>query len=286
MITQFKHHFTHPLIAIGHSIGGLELIQLSLIHPTLFTSLILLDPVLVSNPADGNAFALPAFTLKRPQILPSRDIARIGFSNAFKRWDPRVLDLFMEYGLRDRKNNDGKGEVEMIVGRYPELSGYIRTPHMQGRDESTLSKDMDDIEWTRQIIRVYASMKTIAPSTLILAGGNSVTSRKEVREDWEKNYGSNDDFRNPGQRRNVVVDVIENGSHFFPFDDPKDVASRTGKWIESMVDENSVFAKEKKSVREWRALKFEEKEQYIEGWMGEQKVKLFSAMKKHKKSKL
>jgi hypothetical protein len=187
----------------------------------------------------------------------------------------------MKYGLKDRNNDDGEGEVEMVVGRYQELSSYIRPPHMQGRDASTLPGD-GEIEWCRQPVRAHAFMKMIAPPTLIVAGGNSVTSRQEVRDDWEKNYGINDDFRNPGQKRKFKIDVVGNGSHFFPFDDPNDVADRLGGWIEGVVGEKSVFKKEWESVKDWRALSEEEKEKYVNGWMAEQKVKLYS----HKNSKL
>lgn len=281
MINTFSKQFTSPILGIGHSIGATNLTQLSIIHPTLFTSLILMDPILVSNPGDGNAFALPAFTLKRPQTMPTRDLARMGFSRAFKRWDPRVLGLFMKYGLRDRNNDDGEGEVEMVAARYQELSSYIRPPHMQGREDSTLPTD-GEIEWCRQPVRAHAFMKMIAPPTLIVAGGNSVTSRKEVRSDWEKNYGNNHEFRNPGQHRKFKIDVVKDGSHFFPFDDPTDVAGRVGGWIEDVVGKNSVFERERKSVEDWRALSEEEKEKYVNGWMAEQKVKLYT----HKNSKL
>lgn len=244
-----------------------------------------MDPILVSNPGDGNAHALPAFTLKRPQVMPSRDLARMGFSRAFKKWDPRVLDLFMEHGLKDRSNEDGEGEVEMVAGRSSELANYIRPTHMQGRTEDSMTKG-DEIEWCRTPIRTYAYMPMIAPPSLIVAGGNSVTSRKEIREDWERNYGRNDNFRNPGQVRNVVVDVVRDGSHFFPFEDPKDVADRIGGWVESMVGEGSRFERERKSVAEWRGLQDGERKNIIDGWMGEQKVKLMKQMSTRSTSKL
>ena len=74
--------------------------HLSLMHPSLFEAIILVDPVIQrENPS--RKYALPS-TYRR-DIWPSRKEAAEKFqSSAFYRaWDPRVLDKWVEYGLRD-----------------------------------------------------------------------------------------------------------------------------------------------------------------------------------------
>ena len=103
MVNHFRSQMPRPMIGIGHSMGGHNIVDLSLIHPRLFTSIILLDPVLQRlASARGNFMPAYASTLRR-DIWPSREAAAKSFrSKAFyKRWDPRALDLWIKHGLRE-----------------------------------------------------------------------------------------------------------------------------------------------------------------------------------------
>ncbi|UKZ67697.1 uncharacterized protein TrAtP1_008854 [Trichoderma atroviride] len=103
-----------PLIAMGHSFGANALTNVALMHPRLFTGFIMLDPVIARfagaphHPQNQQqlpeAFPNPAsLSITRRDTWPSRAAAREAFlSRPFYRdWDPRVLDLFVQYGLRD-----------------------------------------------------------------------------------------------------------------------------------------------------------------------------------------
>ena len=46
MVNHFRHSMPRPIVGIGHSMGGNNLVNLSLMHNRLFTSLILIDPVI------------------------------------------------------------------------------------------------------------------------------------------------------------------------------------------------------------------------------------------------
>ncbi|KAF1989385.1 alpha/beta-hydrolase [Aulographum hederae CBS 113979] len=103
MINHFRAQMPLPLIGLGHSMGGCQLVNLSLMHPRLFTTLILVDPVIQSRVSPKGNFA-PAFaSARRRDRWPSRSAAKTAFlkSPFYRAWDPRVLDLWIRFGLRE-----------------------------------------------------------------------------------------------------------------------------------------------------------------------------------------
>ncbi|KAJ9630805.1 hypothetical protein H2203_001330 [Taxawa tesnikishii (nom. ined.)] len=103
MINHFRAQMPRPIVGIGHSMGGSHLVNLSFIHPRLFSTLVLIDPVMQRVASvTGNFAPAQASTLRRDR-WPSRAAARAAFqrSKFYQTWDPRVLDLWISYGLRD-----------------------------------------------------------------------------------------------------------------------------------------------------------------------------------------
>ena len=103
MVNHFREHMKRPIIGIGHSMGGNNLVNLSLMHPRLFASLILIDPVIQRYPSvDGNYGPAKA-SVGRREVWPSRSEAerKLKGSKFYQAWDPRVLDHWLQYGLRD-----------------------------------------------------------------------------------------------------------------------------------------------------------------------------------------
>ena len=103
MVNHFRKHMKRPIIGIGHSMGGNNLVNLSLIHPRLFTSLILIDPVIHRIPSVSGNFGPAKASVNRREIWPSRQAAaaKLKSSKFYKAWDPRVLDKWIKYGLRE-----------------------------------------------------------------------------------------------------------------------------------------------------------------------------------------
>lgn len=87
-------------------------------HPRLFTTLILIDPVIQRLPnRQGNFGPAKASTVRRDR-WPSRQAARQAFAKSkfYQTWDPRVLDLWIEHGLR-----------ELPTALYPEATAASST---------------------------------------------------------------------------------------------------------------------------------------------------------------
>ncbi|KAL3479959.1 Alpha/beta hydrolase family-domain-containing protein [Aspergillus californicus] len=141
MINQFQGLIPQPVVGIGHSMGGMQLAHLSLMHPSLFASLILMDPVIQrQNP--GREFA-QASTYRR-DIWPSREAAIEKFKSSafYKTWDPRVFDKWGQYGLRNLptplypnpgETGFGPDAVTLTTTKSQELFFYVRPSYIDER---------------------------------------------------------------------------------------------------------------------------------------------------------
>lgn len=73
--------------------------------PTLnFASLILADPMLLRKPLPGEPqLDLATGAAKRRDIWPNREEALKSLRSrpSFKIWDPRILELYVEHGMRE-----------------------------------------------------------------------------------------------------------------------------------------------------------------------------------------
>jgi pimeloyl-ACP methyl ester carboxylesterase len=103
MVNHFRRQITQPIIGVGHSMGGCHLVNLALMHPRLFTTLILMDPVIQRLPSRQGNFGPAKASTSRRDRWPSRKAAEASFkrSKFYQTWDPRVLDLWIKHGLRD-----------------------------------------------------------------------------------------------------------------------------------------------------------------------------------------
>lgn len=101
----FRTQMPRPLIGIGHSFGGNIIVNLSLIHPRLFTALVMIDPVITRNIKVGPlyGFATMRASAGRRDLWPSRDEAEKGVrrNKFYSTWDPRAVDRLVEFGFRE-----------------------------------------------------------------------------------------------------------------------------------------------------------------------------------------
>ena len=83
--------------------GGCQIANLALIHPRLFETLILVDPVIQRYVSfTGNVGPAYASAMRRDR-WPSRDAAATAMkrNKFYQTWDQRVFDRWIQYGLRD-----------------------------------------------------------------------------------------------------------------------------------------------------------------------------------------
>ncbi|CAE6467964.1 unnamed protein product [Rhizoctonia solani] len=107
------------IIGIGHSFGGCTLARMVIDSPKLFSSLILLDPVIYPSYAvrGPGIDALTKGALVRRDHWPDRESAKAGLLNSpfFQAWHPDVLADYVKYGIVE----DGQG-VRLKCSGYQE----------------------------------------------------------------------------------------------------------------------------------------------------------------------
>ena len=129
MVNLFRDQMSQPIVGIGHSMGATALLELAHIHPRLFSSLVLTDPIigptLTAGAILGNASS------HRPDLWQSREEAEKAFTSAktMKKWDPRVLQLWLDYGLRDTPTlvHPEPGKVTLRTPKANEAWSYLRS---------------------------------------------------------------------------------------------------------------------------------------------------------------
>ncbi|CAG8485367.1 6431_t:CDS:2 [Funneliformis caledonium] len=113
-----------PIVGIGHSLGGTATFMAELIRPGTFSCIVAIDPAI--SPATLN-YAMATPTLKRKDTWENREAAKESFlkNKFFKTWDPKVLDLYVEYGLRDLSN----GQVTLKCSKFQEHYTFVHDIH-------------------------------------------------------------------------------------------------------------------------------------------------------------
>ncbi|KAJ7320733.1 alpha/beta-hydrolase [Mycena albidolilacea] len=143
------------VVSVGHSAGACVQVLSTISNSSEvlpYSSMILVEPTLMTKKILAEGFdQLSELTRimdavkKRRDIWESREIALVWFSKRlpWKRWDTRILDAFIQYGLRDLPTAtypDRTTGVTLSCTREQETVGYIY--HQDGVDANERLKDI------------------------------------------------------------------------------------------------------------------------------------------------
>ncbi|CAG8899638.1 unnamed protein product [Penicillium egyptiacum] len=260
MINQFRHEMPRPIIRVGHSMGATQLTMLSLVHPRLFTSLVLMEPALTTTIWPHQLFVL--LTLKRRDTWPSKSEAIESAAKSYARWDSRVLKRWNEHGYRNLQTvspqTDGEskpfdGPVTLTTSIYQEAMVYLR-PDFMGHTTSALADSTkapphdplmypDIIDPPRPARPFYRSearialnmLKHIRPPVFYLFGGESqVTTPKDQAQILERTgagIGGSGGVKHSQVEKTVMLDC----GHMVPMENVNESASLIGTWVGQSV---------------------------------------------------
>lgn len=191
-------HVREPVVALGHSLGGMLCALAAADRSDLISTLVLLDPVVFSGGHGAvwgwmkrfgmaRGFPLVRGAERRRDVWPDRGAVRMSWADksVFRRWDPRVFEDYLEHGVVERP--DGS-----LVLRYPKAW------------EARIFEVCPHDEWSR--------LRRISSPVLVVRGERSDTllpaaARRLARE-------------LPDAR---VID-LKGTSHFLPMERPEEVA--------------------------------------------------------------
>jgi len=193
-----ESHDQFPVVAVGHSLGGMLCALASADRPDLFSALVLLDPVVFTGVQSfgwgwmkrlgmEQRFHLVRGALRRRDAWPDRAAARASWSGktAFEHWDPGVFEDYLKCGLVTRPD----GTVAL---RYPK------------RWEARIFEVCPHDEWS--------ILRRISVPVLVIRGETSDTLLPNAAQRMSREL--------PDAR---VVD-LEGTSHFLPMEKPGEIA--------------------------------------------------------------
>jgi pimeloyl-ACP methyl ester carboxylesterase len=257
-----------PFVGIGHSMGGNNLTNVALMHPRLFESLILLDPVIAPfiSPR-GNISPAQSSVLRRDR-WPSRQVALESFkrSKFYQAWDPRVLNLWVKYGLRDLPTKlypdtvsptlpyDSSGnDVTLTTTKHQEVFTFLRPTSIEyfgsteGMSQSEIAElkeilypDLDK-RWEGNFyrpepVRTFENLQFVRPSVLYIFGETSPLSSIRSRTEKLSNTGIGAGGSGGVQKKRVKDVIIKDTGHLIPMEKVSETAKTCSDWIASEME--------------------------------------------------
>jgi pimeloyl-ACP methyl ester carboxylesterase len=246
MINTFRSRMKPPFIGIAHSMGSAQLVYLASMHPRLFHSVILIDPILQTSHPPGPNAAL--FSSKRRETWPSRADAESQIRNNgfFASMDPRCLDLFLAYALRDTPD----GGVTLSTPKAQEAWTYVRSNMFdispdtsQGRRRERMlnpevkpfSEGSGNLTFRSESIAICDALPRLRPSALFLYGEYSHINFDDVREVQVSSTGTGQGGNGGVVDGGVRQEVLEDCGHLCLLEKPSVIAKSVAGWLSGEV---------------------------------------------------
>lgn len=237
-------------------------------HPRLFTSLVLIEPVIVPDTFSGLGPKLSLLSLKRQDTWPSRSAAIESARKSHKRWHPRVFQRWIQHGYRElptaiyaqtkrenrRDTNLEDAPVTLATSKYQEVTEYIR-PNFDGhkppgKEERDLApgRDLlthpDVIGPAHKVSPFYKSEAVIAwklldyvrPSVLYVAGDRSPIQTDTIRAELLGRTGVGVGGSGGVKSSQVREVIIEGSGHQVPLEMVEETASGIARWIGPVLE--------------------------------------------------
>lgn len=270
MINTFR--MPRPLVAVGHSFGGNMLINVALTHPRLFSTVVLLDPVISqfsSNPGPLSEGPGTMSTYRR-DVWPSRAEAAKSFKKSpfYLAWDERVLDKWIEYGLR---NVEGKEEVTLSTTKHQEVFTFLR-PSWTGFDakkmeifDNTAVPDLNPELHERFPVHpfyrpespmTWHRLPNVRPSVLYIFGGKSNLSPPQLIQEKMERTGTGVGGNGGAKEGRVKGVTSKEHGHLIAQEAPSLCAREASVWIKAEMER---WWAEERDFEQWRKQSQEEK---------------------------
>ncbi|KAI0264101.1 hypothetical protein BC834DRAFT_826600 [Gloeopeniophorella convolvens] len=131
------------LMGVGHSMGAHAIVLTRTIHPFVdWSSVVLIEPMFVrpEYTKGANDFLIGGAN-KRRDVWSSREEAlKVFKERTFKSWDPRFVDLYVKYGLRD-----------LPTLTYPDKTQGVTLSCTKAQEAATYSENHGRIKAQRNV---------------------------------------------------------------------------------------------------------------------------------------
>ena len=290
LINTKREQMPRPIIGIGHSMGGNQLVNVAYMHPRLITTLVLIDPVIqthasVPRHVGPNIAQLSTF---RRDVWPSRKAATDSFrSSAFyAKWDPRVVDRWCQFGIRDMPTpthpvdpyNQGHEQVTLTTTKHQEVLTFLRPNYNgDGVDGRPIDrKERADLNprqpyptpfYRAEGPAAYYRLQELRPSVLYVFGETSDVGQPEACAAKMKYTGigvGGSGGASDGRVKSITYEKI---GHLIAMEAPQRTAEDGAAWIGSEM--KRWREGEEEHAREWKSRPRLERQMVDEQWKKE-----------------
>ncbi|KAL5600935.1 hypothetical protein BROUX41_005769 [Berkeleyomyces rouxiae] len=287
MVNVFRAEITVPVVAVGHSFGATSLVNVSLMHPRLFSSIVLLDPVITHHTTSGGLADGPAsYSLYRREQWPSRAAAAGSFRRSpfYTAWDARVLDSWITHGLRDVSTARTPSQtteptaVALRTTKDQELFTFLRpswdafSPDGTKLVDRSLVPDMDltlpseYLKWPLYRAEggvTLTRLPAVRPPVLYIVGETSEMSSPELRKLRLETTGTGAGGSGGVRDGKVAEEVVAGRGHLVPMEEPAQCAQFAAKWIVACMPD---IRQELNRFVEWKTRDMKAKTTMSEEW--------------------
>jgi pimeloyl-ACP methyl ester carboxylesterase len=310
MINIFRSQMRRPLIGIGHSMGATNIVQLALLHPRLFSSVVCIEPIL-NKEYRGMNFSAAYGLSYRKDVWPSRAaaMAESRKSEVQRTWDERVMKRWECYAFCDLPTllyptapeaiiesaaEGGTSPVTLTTTKHHGVRSYARaafaSPERPLEDLRTSQKShvgltqaafdaMHAPVYRPECIYTFQQLPFLRPSCLFIYGAESHFSNAKPKSRADKlNSTGTSAWGSGGANGGKVGEVVlEGGGHYIVLEKPAAVAGETSRWVDARLAEwQEEDAAERKA---WDRVPSKERARVDDAW-------LFWVKEYYKKTKL
>lgn len=230
---------------------------LSLLHPRLLTSLVLIEPVMEKDIHAAHGASFVKISLPRKNTWSSRDEAEKYFKNLNRKWDPRAHDLWMKYGLRDichggdtseaaRESSPAalKPRVTLTTPPEQEVLLYLR-PNFDGKKPASGDVSHPDIIgpphaihpfYRYEPVLAWRLLKNIRPSVLYLFGEKSPFSSPQSKGEKLERTGRGIGGSGGHEKGKVKAVTVPGSGHILPLENVPRVSDEITWWLKTEIE--------------------------------------------------
>ena len=233
-----------------------------------------------------------SFNVARPSTFrrdhwPSRQVATTLFKSSkfYQAWDPRVLEKWLEYGLRDLPtslypdpmiNNYSAKPVTLTTTKHQEVFSFYRpvySPRSTDENPKEREERLIDLDtsipgvyhfYRPEMVHVYNNLPFLRPSVLFIFGGKSEVSPARRQKAIVGLTGTGLGGSGGAKAGRVKAEVFEDAGHLIAMEHVQRTADTIGSWFGTEMErwrEN-----EKKQQALWDGKTIREKSTISDMW--------------------